>query len=198
MKRSIRAMLAVAILALAGPAAALATHNQDRGRHHGHHNAPTTVAPPASAATVSSYTGGTLTLALAGGGSITGLVTDATRFACPRLHEFRGRGFGFGRVHHVNTQRLGVLSASTGDTGTTGDSGATGDTGASGSTGTTGTTGSTGPTGDSGSTGDRGHGPPARCDSSLLTAGAVVLGANLQLTPNGILFGGVVLLPAVQ
>ena len=102
MKRSIRAMLAVAILALAVPAAALATHNHDAGRHHDRHGAPTTGA--------------------------------------------------------------------TGDTGTTGDRGSHGGNGRD----------------------------AARCGASMLKAGVVVLVANVQLTPNGILFGGVVLLPAVQ
>ena len=40
--------------------------------------------------------------------------------------------------------------------------------------------------------------PPPPCDSSLLTQGASLLGAQLELTGNGVVFEGLELLPAVQ
>ena len=42
------------------------------------------------------------------------------------------------------------------------------------------------------------HSPPPPCDSSLLTQGASLLGAQLELTGNGVVFEGLELLPAVQ
>lgn len=87
MTRSMRASLAVAIVVLAVPSAALATHHQ---ASHVIRHAP---AAPAAAAMVTGYSGGTLTLALAGGGTITGAVTSQTRFVCIRTPPVRGRGF---------------------------------------------------------------------------------------------------------
>ena len=84
MTRSIRAALAVSLIALAAPAAALATHGRPMPG-----GFPVTV--PTSGA-VSGYTGGTLTLALNAGGSVSGAVTNPTRFVCPRVGAPVGRG----------------------------------------------------------------------------------------------------------
>ncbi|MGH2850219.1 MAG: hypothetical protein ACRDLP_06345 [Solirubrobacteraceae bacterium] len=172
MKRSIKLALCVALVALAVPAVALATHHNapSRGweRHH-HHSTQTGATTPSAAGTVSSYSGGKLTITLAGQGSVTGLVTDATRIRClgdQGRHEGHRR---FDREHHTD-----------------------GDTGASGPTGDS---GSSGPSGDSGAAGPTT--PPAPCDSSLLTGGQSVVGATVELSPRGVFFEEI-LLPAVQ
>lgn len=235
MNRSLRAALGVVLVALAVPTVALATHHPVGGfRHHGHHHGGRSGAGPSTGATgagtVQSYDGqtGALTLELPGGGTITGKVTDRTRFDCPHLSG--GGGWGHGG------RRRGVLiSSDTGPSGPTGSSGSTGssgDTGASGSTGSSGDTGASGPTGSSGSTGSNGPGwghgrhgstgdtgtggsgggpsygrhhhhfhnyqPPPPCDSSLLTQGAAVQGAQVELNINGAFFEELELLPAVQ
>jgi len=226
-----RVALGVVLVALAVPAAALATHHSADGfRHHGHRHqggrgGGATTSGATGAGSVQSYDGqtGALTILLPGnGGTITGSVTDRTRFECP--HDSGGASWGHGG------RRRGVLIASdSGASGDSGSSGASGDTGASGSTGRhgrwgssgdsgasgwsgdTGASGSTGGHGSRGSTGDGGtdgsgqphhhhfdNSPPHPCDSSLLTQGADVLGAQLELTVHGVLFEGLELLPAVQ
>jgi hypothetical protein len=177
MKRSIKLALCVALVALAVPAVALATHHNAplRGPERHHHSTQTGATTPSSAGTVSSYTGGKLTITLAGQGSVTGLVTDATRIHC--LGD-QGRHDGHRRFdgeHHAG-----------GDTGSSGPSGPSGDTGSSGPRGPSGDTGATGPTT-----------APASCDSSLLTGGQSVLGATVELSPRGVFFEEIIL-PAVQ
>ena len=228
MKRSIRAALGVVIVALAIPAVAYATrhHGPSHSFRHGHHGSyhrgsGATGPSGTEAAVVTSYTGGKLTLALTGGGSITGAVTDRTRFVCVRTPQSGGG-------QHSDTTLRGAV---TGDSGPTGVSGPTGDSGVSGPTGNTGPTsdtgqsGASGPTGDTGSTttsttggsgptgGHGGHGhhsyrhgygggggnyTPPPCDSSLLIQNAGLLSAAAELTVNGVLFSEIVLLPAVQ
>jgi hypothetical protein len=201
MKRSVWAALGVVIVALAVPAAALATHHHSGGfRHHGHgHAAIRHGATGNSGATgsnsVTSYSGGTLVLALAGGGSITGSVTQDTRFVCIGQgwrgdQGSGGRGGQWGRGGRSDSRR------DSGPTGSTGWSGSTGSTGWSGSSGGRGR-GETG-TGPNGSTGRHGYTPPPPCDSSLLVSGAAVSAADVQVTPGGVLFSEIVLLPAVQ
>jgi hypothetical protein len=181
MKRSIKLAVCVALVALAVPAVALATHHNGPSRwweRHHHHSTQTGATTPSSAGTVSSYSGGKLTITLAGQGSVAGLVTDATRIRClgdQGRHEGRRR---FDGEHHA--------------TGDTGGSGPTGDTGGSGPTGDT---GASGPTGDSGASGPTT--PPAPCDSSLLTGGESVIGATVELSPRGVFFEEIIL-PAVQ
>src|ERR1019366_2276965 len=150
MKRPVWAALGVVIVALAVPTAALATHNGSTHnlRHHGHghgsiHRGATGSTGAKGANSVLSYIQGTLVLDLAGGGSVTGAVTDQTRFVCV------GQGWGGqgGRHSRRNPGGKGgrwtrhFHSASTGSTGTTGSSGSTGSTGTTGSTGSTGWTG---------------------------------------------------------
>ncbi|MGA3360509.1 MAG: hypothetical protein ABSD82_00575 [Solirubrobacteraceae bacterium] len=204
MKRSVWAALGVVIVALAVPAAALATHHHSGGfRHHGHgHTAIRRGATGNSGATgsnsVTSYSGGTLVLALAGGGSITGSVTQDTRFVCIGQGWSGDRGFGGrgGRGGHWGRGGRFDSRRDSGPTGSTGWSGPTGSTGWSGSSGGRGR-GGTG-TGPSGATGGQGYAPPPPCDSSLLVSGAVVSEADVQVTPGGVLFSEIVLLPAVQ
>jgi len=227
MKRSIRAALGVVIVALAIPAVAYATrqHAPSHSLRHGHHGryhrrSGATGPSGTEAATVTAYTGGKLTLALPGGGAITGAVTDGTRFVCIRAPQTAGG-------QHYDTTLRGAV---TGDSGPTGVSGPTGDSGQSGASGPTGDTGSitTSVTGDSGATGGHGHHsnrrgsggsyggsggsyggsggsygggndtPPPPCDSSLLVQNAGLQSADAEFTLSGVLFSEIVLLPAVQ
>ena len=235
MNRSIRAALGVVIVALAIPTVAFAMrhHGTAHSARHGHHGryhrraTGSTGASGTEAASVVTYAGGKLTLSLAGGGgSITGAVTDRTRFVCISASQS-------GAGQHSDTILRGAVTGDSGPTGVSGPSGDTGVTGPTGSTGPTsgtGPTGNTGPTGDTGSTttstisptgptggngsghGDHGrhhHGyggggnngsstPPPPCDSSLLVQGAGLLSAEAQFTVNGVVFSEIVLLPAVQ
>ena len=215
MMRSIRAALGVVIVALAVPAVALATHHGARGAaYHGHRHdggrwGSTGSTGASGAGTVQSFDPqtGTLTILLAGGGTVTGSITDGTRFEC--MHWDRGNGWGRGGRH--NGLRANDTGAS-GPTGTSGPTGDSGSTGASGPTGDSGSTGASGPTGDSGTSGTtgtpppydhhghhhHGFGPRPRCDSTLLTAGAEVLRAEVGLTAGGVFFDVLELLPAVQ
>jgi hypothetical protein len=231
MKRSIRAALGVVIVALTIPTVAYATrqhgpsHSLRHGHHHGrlHRRNGATGATGTEAGSVTAYTGGKLTIAIAGGGSITGAVTDRTRFVCIRTPQSGGG-------QHYDTTLRGSVTGDSGPTGVSGPTGATGPTGNTGSTSDTGPSGASGPTGGTGTasttTGDTGptggygggsghhghhdrHGnggsygggnytPPPPCDSSLLTLGAGLLSADVELTINGVLFSEIVLLPAVQ
>jgi hypothetical protein len=231
MKRSIRAALGVVIVALAIPAVAYATrhHGPSHSFRHGHHGryqrASGATGPSGTeAAVVTSYTGGKLTLALTGGGSITGAVTDRTRFVCIRTPQSGGG-------QHYDTTLRGAVTGVSGPTGDSGVTGVSGPTGNSGPTSDTGQSGASGPTGDPGSTttsttggsgptggyggGYGGHGhhscrhgyggggggnytPPPPCDSSLLIQNAGLLSAAAEFTVNGVLFSEIVLLPAVQ
>jgi hypothetical protein len=209
MKRTVRAALGVILVALAVPTAALAWQHHG-GRHHRHGEVAPLSDPGSNS--VTSYSGGTLVLALAGGGSITGSVSEQTRFVClgESFGGGRGRGFG-GRGRRYDARRADGphwLRGSTGPTGATGWSGPTGPSGPTGGRGSGGnggggnggSTGGRGWSGPSGSTGSRGSGswtPPPPCDSSLLVQGAAVSSAKVLVTPTGVLFGEIVL-PAVQ
>jgi hypothetical protein len=207
MKRSVRAALGVVIVALALPAAALAMHHHSAGglRHHGHghariHDGATGNSGAPGSSSVTSYADGTLVLALAGGGSITGAVTQGTRFVCigqgwgDQGLGGRGRGSRGGRY---NSRRNSGSTGSTGWTGPTGSTGRSGSSGGRGGTGGTGSSGRQGWSGPSGATGRHGYTPPP-CDSSLLVSGAPVSSADVAVTPGGVLFSEIVLLPAVQ
>jgi hypothetical protein len=188
MKRSIPAALGVVIIALAVPAAALATHGQSASvSHHGRSHSlvrhgATGSSGSSGSNSVTSYTGGTLVLALADGDSLTGSVTEGTRFVCIGQDWSGGRGFGhgFGRGGRYNDGRHRGGYGSTGSTGSTGSSG---DHGWGGRTGSTGSSGYTAP-------------PP--CDSSLLVSGAAISAAQVEITTQGVVFTQIVLAPAVK
>ena len=93
-------MTAVATVSLAVPSAALAhngeRHHHHRGRHHNHAHvlafhaqAPaspstsTTPMPGQSAGTIASFSGGTLTITLSDGSTVSGKVTERTEIECP-------------------------------------------------------------------------------------------------------------------
>src|SRR5579863_8715020 len=99
MKRSIKTALAIALVALAVPAAALATRHDGRSRGYHQHQFQTgqSGATGGSGTAVSAFdpSTGTLTLSLAGGGTVTGIVGDGTRIVCVgawRHFFFHGRG----------------------------------------------------------------------------------------------------------
>ena len=192
MNRSMRAALGVVLVALAVPTAALATHHSADGlRHHRHGGRGGELGSTGAtgAGSVQSYDNqtGALTILLPGtAGTITGTVTDGTRFECP--HDSQGGGWGRGGPRR----------------GDSGSSGWSGDTGASGSTGPHDGGGSSGGEGGSDGSGSPRHhhsndySPPPACERSLLTQGADVLGAQLELNGNGVFFESLELLPAVQ
>jgi hypothetical protein len=76
------ALVAAALLALSGIAVAKDRHGDDHGRHHHHHHRHDF--PIGEAGTISSFdaTTGRLTIALTGGETIGGLVTEDTRIRC--------------------------------------------------------------------------------------------------------------------
>lgn len=88
------ALGAVALLALPGVASAKHHHGDHaRGRHHAHASHVQTTAVE-EAATIASFdpTSGKLTIALAGGESITGLVTEDTEIKCEGIDQRRDGG----------------------------------------------------------------------------------------------------------
>jgi hypothetical protein len=88
------ALGAVALLALPGVASAKHHHGDHaRGRHHAHASHAQTTAVE-EAATIASFdpTSGKLTIALAGGESITGLVTEDTEIKCEGIDQRRDGG----------------------------------------------------------------------------------------------------------
>jgi hypothetical protein len=150
MKRSIKTALAIALVALAVPAAALATRHDGRsqGRHQ-HQFQTGQTGTNGSETTVGSFdqNSGLLTLDLAGGGSITGNVGFGTHIVCLgdwRRFFFHGHGrFGHGRRFATLTRTtLKRDSDHHGNWGSTGQTGSTGATGSSGGQGSQGNQGS--------------------------------------------------------
>jgi hypothetical protein len=226
MKRSVFAALGIVVVALAVPAMALATHTAHPrafGHHHGrrHIHRGATGGTGASGNSVASYDHGKLTITLADNGSLSGMVSADTHFVClGTSYERQKRRY---TAHKADTGPTG----GTGATGDTGATGATGATGGSGSSGGSGGYGNGNGNGDHGhgqggqggyGRGDQGHQrghqkpfgnggggdgnsdstPPPPCDSSLLVPGAGIQSAEVQITPTGVLFSSIVLLPAVQ
>jgi hypothetical protein len=219
MKRSIKTAFAIALVALAVPAAALATRHDGRSRgNHQHQFQTGQSGANGSQTTVSAFdpSSGVLTLSLANGGSVTGTVGFGTRIVCLgdwRHFFFHGRGrFGHGRRFTTLT-RDGDRHGNWGATGQTGDTGSTGSSGSSGSQGSGNgyphhgypQSGDTGGQGSDQGDGhhhshhyDNGGQQHERCDSSLLIQGVSILNASLEITSRGAEFGEIVLLPAVQ
>jgi hypothetical protein len=195
-------------LALAAPSAALAHHG--RGHHHHHktkanaHHAkfrlvhigsrvaatttttpsgtttPTTPPTPENAGTVTSYTGGVLTLTLNDGSTVKGNVTSDTRISCVK----------------ATTPPTGTEPPPT-DQGP-GDDNGQGDDQSSGDMSQQGDQGSgesqDGENGNGGGDDEQVQGtlePP--CDSSALVAGAVVRAAELRIGPGGTEFESILL-----
>lgn len=202
MRRSLLTATGITALALAMPGAALAHnghghhhHHHHRGRAHAHHakfrmvhigsvttttpTTPTTPTPPApaNAGTVTSYTGGVLTLTLNDKSTVSGKVTNETRIRCvkatPPTMEPGAEGPGDDNGQGDDQSR-GDMSQQQGDHsqgawrhGDDGDD-------------------------------DDGPGPGAGepeppCDSSSLVAGAVVRAAELRIGPAGTEFESVLL-----
>jgi hypothetical protein len=204
MRRSILTTLGIMALALAVPTAALAHHGRERHHHHHHHRtqahhakfrtihigagnvgAPTTPNPtppnpipvtPENAGTVTSYTGGLLTLTLNDGSTVSGKVTDETRIGCvkassasspasPPAGQFPGEDKGQGDDKgQGEDQDRGDMSHSAGpgpDGKDRGDQ-------------------------DNDENGEGMQGAPEPpCDSSALLAGALVRAAELRIGPGG-------------
>lgn len=209
MKRGLLTAVGITVLALAAPSAALAHHG--RGHHHHHkanakaHHAKfrivnigpgaagttttlpsastTTPPPPENAGTVTSYTGGVLTLTLNGGSTVSGKVTEDTRIGCVKATP--------------TTAPTGTPPADQGqgDDNSQGDDNGQGDDQSRGDM-------SQGDHGSGEWQGDHGNGnddeevqgaPEPPCDSSALVAGAVVRAAELRIGPGGDEFESVLL-----
>jgi hypothetical protein len=93
------ALGAIALLALSGIAVAKDRHGDDHGRHdrHGRHHRNHEF-QLRETGTISSFdaTTGKLTIALTGGESVSGLVTDGTRISCEGVDDRRDHGGGGG------------------------------------------------------------------------------------------------------
>jgi hypothetical protein len=212
MKRLVLTFAAAALVGVMAPAAALAKHHHHhhRGRHAAAHRArvrrignlsptttpttttpgttPTKAATPATAATVTSYTGGVLTITPTNGaatGPIAGMVTSDTRLEC------------------VSMSASSTTGDNDADDATTGDN--DGDDSAASSTsgehhGDDGDGNSQG--GDDNGQGDDEHGDHgehggmsmSNCTVAQLTAGTGVLGAELMIGSTGAEWEKVILL----
>jgi hypothetical protein len=98
MKRTLLAVLSCATLLAAMPALASAHgvggdhgsrsatrhHRRHHGRRH-HHRSPGTTGSAGTAGTVTSFTGGVLTITLTNGTAVAGQVTDETEIRCPAV-----------------------------------------------------------------------------------------------------------------
>jgi hypothetical protein len=93
------ALGAIALLALSGIAVAKDRHGDDHGRHdhHGrhHHNHEFQLRETGAISSFDATTG-KLTIALTGGESVSGLVTDGTRISCEGVDDRRDHGGGGG------------------------------------------------------------------------------------------------------
>lgn len=191
MRRSLLTVTGVTALALAVPGAALAHNGHGRHHHHHHHKvrahahhakfrlvhvgpatstpAPATTPTPESAATVTSYTNGVLTLTLKDGSTVSGKVTNETRIRCVK----------------ATPPPMMMPAQGTGDQGQ-GDDRDRGDMGRHDEHGSGDWRG-----------GDDGDAPTVEpeppCDSSALVTGTVVRAAELRIGPGGTEFECVLL-----
>jgi hypothetical protein len=201
MKRSLLMAMGVMALVLAVPSAALAHHGRGHHHHHKAHHAkfrivhigstattptaptsttaPTTPPAPENAGTVTSYTGGVLTLTLNDGSTVSGKVTNDTRIGCIKAtpstpptgteptDEGPGddNGQGDDQSHgDMNQGDQGNGDWQQGDEGNDGDD--------DGKVQTT---------------------PEPPCDSSALVTGAIVRAAELRIGPGGTEFESILL-----
>jgi len=200
MKRSLLTATGITALALAIPGAALAHHGH--GRHHHHHGTkthahharfrmvhigPVTTAPPPApttttptppalenAGTVTSYTGGVLTLTLNDNSTVSGKVTDETRIRCVKATP-------------ATPPNMEPGTESPGDDNGQGDDQNRGDM----SQGQDDQGQGEWQHGDDGGPGASEPEPP--CDSSSLVPGAVVRAAELRIGPSGTEFESILL-----
>jgi hypothetical protein len=207
MKRSLLTATGMAAaLTLALPGAALAHHGHGHHHHktkaHAHHakfrfvhigaatgtpavtpTTPTSTPPtPENAGTVTSYTGGVLTLTLGDGSTVSGKVTSETRIECVKAAP-------------TTTPPTGTPDQSPGDDGGQGDDQSRGDVSQQGDQ----SQGEWQHGEDDGGGDD--DGPPTTpttepeppCDTSALVAGAVVRAAELRIGSGGTEFESVLL-----
>jgi hypothetical protein len=198
MRKSLLTVVGIVALALAVPSAALAHHG--RGHHHhtartkAHHakfrivnigtvapttttlTTPTTPPAPENAGTVTSYTGGVLTLTLNDGSTVSGKVTADTRIGCIKATPTtpqpgdQGQGDDNGQGDDQNRGDMNQQGDHESGEWQNGDHG----------------------NGDDND--DEGGSPGASeppCDSSALVAGAVVRAAELRIGPGGTEFESV-------
>jgi hypothetical protein len=205
MKRLVLTFAAAALLGVMAPAAALAKHHHHH--HHGHHVAahhakvrrignlsPTTTTPttstttpskpatPTAAATVTSFSGGMLTITPTGGSPASGMVTSDTRLEC------------------ISMSASSQTGDNDGDEAQTGDN--DGDESASSMAGAhqhlegdeNGQGQDDNGQGDDEHGGDEGHLSMSSCTTAALTAGTGVLGAELTISGTGAEWEKVILL----
>lgn len=169
------ALGAVALLALSGVAAAKDRHGDDHGhhgRHHHHH-----VREMREAGTISSFdpTTGKLTIALTGGETVTGLVTEETRIRCEGFDD-HGVDNRLQRRDHGGGDDNGGHGDEPGD-----DNGGNSGPGSGGTNGSGSTPGGPGPSGENDQV--EGEGPEGgpSCTTASLVPGAFVGEAELRL-----------------
>jgi hypothetical protein len=203
MRRRLLTAVGITAIALAVPSAALAHHGRGHHRHHMAHHAkfrfvhidatgmttappsgdpasPTTptTPPPENAGTVTSYTGGVLTLTLNDGSTVSGKVTSDTRIACVKASPTTPTG-------------APPTEGAPGDDNGEGDDQSRGDMSQQGDDGS-------GESQESEDGGDDGQqqaagAPEPPCDSSALVAGAAVRAAELRIGPGGTEFENILL-----
>jgi hypothetical protein len=198
MRKSLLTTMGIMALALAVPSAALAHHGRGHHHHHHHHkagahhakfrimhigagasgSAPPSTTPPTTppahenAGTVTSFTGGVLTLTLNDGSTVSGKVTAHTRIHCLKATP-------------PSTGPVTPMDEGPGDDNDQGDDQNRGDM-------------SRGHHHWGGwqscEKGDKGEGTPEPpCDSSSLTPGAIVRAAELRIGPSGTEFKSILL-----
>jgi hypothetical protein len=201
MRRRLLTAVGITALALAVPSVALAHHG--RGHHHHHHKTkvhhpkfrivhigspaaaptapptttpPTTPPAPENAGSVTSYTGGVLTLTLNDGSTVSGKVTERTRIRCVKA-----------------TPPMGAEPPT--DRGPGEDNGQGDDQGRGDMSQQQGNHDSGGWHGEDGNDDDDGvqGAPEPPCDSSSLVTGAIVRAAELRIGPGGTEFESLLL-----
>ena len=170
---------ATVLIAAAVPASALAHHH---GRHHTRHHArfrrfgdqttaPTSTSSSDNAGTVQSFTNGVLTIALNGGTTVAGTVTNDTELECTAM---QGSDAGSQTIHDDGDPGSGGDNQSSGG----GTQGSGGDDQASGGS-------DQGDDDNSQGDDDQNENQSSSCSTSSLTPGAVVHEATLRIGGSG-------------
>lgn len=167
------ALGAVALLALSGVATAKDRHGGDNGNHGHHHHRH--FHEMREAGTISSFdaTTGKLTIALTGGDTVTGLVTEETRIRCEGFDD-NGVDNRFQRRDHGSGDDNGGRGVEPGD-----DNGGHGNEPGDDNGGNSGP----GPSGENGQVEGEGEGPEGgpNCTTASLVPGTFVGEAELRL-----------------